>query len=75
MTDHEEYDNPDRRIHWQLFIATLVGMALVAAAVVVLLGNIKDSHSEDQITRRAKYEACKSIENEASLIVCLNGWQ
>lgn len=67
-----EEDNPDRRIHWQIFIATLVGMVLVAVATIGLLQVIQASHREDEISQRARYQACLDIENDATRLVCIN---
>lgn len=60
--------------NWLIFFATLVGMALLAGVVVVGLLNLRVNHLDDGKTRRVKYEACRSIENEASRVVCINRW-
>lgn len=73
MTEPEDYRDPVDP-NWLIFFATLFGMALVAAAVIVLLGIVRDNHREDEISRRAKYQACTAVENEPSRIVCINGW-
>jgi hypothetical protein len=70
--EDELEDNPDRRIHWQIFIATLVGLVLLAGVVLGLLQTIRASHREDEISRRARYEACLSIENDATRAVCIS---
>lgn len=59
---------------WMIFIGALVGMALLAVAVLAGLGNLRANHREDGITKRAKYEACQALENEIGRTVCINGW-
>lgn len=64
----------ERRLHWMYFMCTLIGMALLALVLIQVVATIRASHREDEISRRDKYVACQSIENELSRTVCLNGW-
>lgn len=66
-------DNPDRRIHWQIFIGSVIGMALLGAFAIVTLTVIQANHRQDEVSRRVRYEACESLENEISRSFCLLG--
>lgn len=66
-------DMEDRRIHWMTFFGVVVGMALLAAFLLQMLGTIRANHREDEVSRRAKYEACQSLENEITRSTCING--
>lgn len=68
-----EEDNPDRRIHWQIFIGSVIGMALLAAFAIATLNVVRANHRQDEISRRQRYEACRSLENEISRTFCLQG--
>ncbi len=61
--------------NWLIFFGTLVGMGLLAAAVIVGINTVRANHREDQISRRARYVACQAVENEPSRLVCINGWR
>ncbi len=74
MTEPEGYRDPVDP-NWLIFFATIIGMGLLAAAVIVGINTVRANHREDEISRRAKYEACQAVENEPSRIVCINGWR
>lgn len=69
-----EYDVDDRRVHWMIFISTLVGMVLIALVCTVFMHTVRDNRGVYEISRRAKYEACQSLENEVARTACMNGW-
>lgn len=68
--DCEDFTDPN----WMILAGTLVGMALLCFAVIFMLGVIRSNHREDEISRRAKYEACQNIEHEITRTTCINGW-
>jgi hypothetical protein len=66
-------DMEDRRLHWMTFFGVIVGMALLAAFLLQMLATIRANHREDEVSRRAKYEACQSVENEITRTACITG--
>lgn len=66
-------DMDDRRLHWMTFIGVIIGMALLGAFLLQMLGTIHSNHREDELSRRAKYQACQSLENEITRSTCING--
>lgn len=69
----EDYDDPDRRVHWMMFISALVAMVLF---VVLFLGwhALDVSHDQErQITTRDRIAACKDVTSEAGRLLCIDG--
>lgn len=64
----------DRRVHWMIFTATVIGMALLAAFLISMLDVIRDNHGQDEITRRARIEACEAVEHEVARTACIGNW-
>lgn len=60
---------------YMILVGVLVGMVLVAFLLLTMMSTLRVNHHEDGITKRAKYQACQAIDNEASRIVCINGWR
>jgi NADH:ubiquinone oxidoreductase subunit 3 (subunit A) len=66
-------DMDDRRLHWMTFIGVIVGMAILGTFLLQMLSTIRANHREDEVSRRARYEACQSLENEITRSTCING--
>lgn len=66
-------DMDDRRLHWMTFFGVVVGMTLLATFLLQMLGTIRANHREDELSRRARYEACQSLENEINRSMCVSG--
>ncbi len=67
------YDT-ERQVNYLIFVGVVVGMVLLCLAVMAGITTVRVNHRDDGVTKRAKYEACSSIEHEASRLVCVNGW-
>lgn len=66
-------DMDDRRLHWMTFIGVIVGMAILGTFLLQMLATIRANHREDEVSRRAKYEACQTVENEITRTACITG--
>lgn len=69
-----DYDVEERRIHWMIFICTIIGIIGIAALGLAIVNTVKANHHADEVSRRARYEACQSLENEINRATCINGW-
>ena len=70
----EEVYDEDRRIHWMIFTATVIGMALLAVFLINLLDVIRANHGQDEITRRERIDACRTVEHEVARTACIGNW-
>lgn len=66
-----EYDIDDRRIHWMTFIGVLIGMAIIGVFLLRMLDVIEANHATDELSRRTRIEACRTVENEITRAVCI----
>ncbi len=66
-------DPNDRRIHWMVFMATVVGMVLITILLLGWRSFVTADNEENNATKRDRIAACAAIDNESGRLLCMDG--
>jgi hypothetical protein len=63
-----------KREMWMWFVGLMFTLVAVTIIVVASIDWFEHRGYEENITKRAKLQACTGIETETARVVCVNGW-